>query len=143
MYQVICSVQAQILGMDEPYFNEPGYEKSRHTPDGIRNSQDYNEHLYPESIRWGIVDMIKNPPETMEEVIKIHFKMKKDEITETTGKWLTKIDNKITKYTSDINILGLSKQKSVIIEEMLKKANLNRDNLNTIRNEMIELFSDL
>jgi len=143
MYQVICSVQAQILGMDEPYFNEPGYEKSRHTPDGIRNSQDYNEHLYPESIRWGIVDMIKNPPETMEEVIKTHFKMKKDEIIETTGKWLTKIDNKITKYSGDINILGQSKQKSATIEEMLKKAKLNRDNLNTIRNEMIELFSGL
>jgi ubiquitin-protein ligase len=143
MYQVICSVQAQILGMDEPYFNEPGYEKSRYTPEGIRNSQDYNEHLYPESIRWGIVDIIKNPPETMEEVIKTHFKMKKDEIIETTGKWLTKIDNKITKYSGDINILGQSKQKSATIEEMLKKAKLNRDNLNTIRNEMIELFSGL
>jgi ubiquitin-protein ligase len=143
MYQVICSVQAQILGMDEPYFNEPGYEKSRHTPEGIRNSQEYNENLYPESIRWGIVDMIKNPPETMEEVIKTHFKMKKDEIVETTGKWLTKIDNKITKYTNDINILGQSKQKSAIIEEILKKAKLNRENLNIIRNEMIELFSGL
>ena len=87
--------------------------------------------------------MIKNPPETMEDVIKTHFKMKKDEITETTGKWLKQMDNKINLYISNINIIGLSKQKIAIIEEQLKKAKLNRDSLNTIRNEMIELFSGL
>lgn len=134
MYLVICSIQAQILGMDEPYFNEPGFEKTRHTEEGIKNSEEYNENLYHESIRWGIVDMIKNPPETMEDVIKTHFKMKKDEIIETTGKWLKQIDNKI---------IDLSKQKIAIMKDQLTKAKLNRDSLNTIRNEMIELFSGL
>jgi baculoviral IAP repeat-containing protein 6 len=124
MYTVITSIQAQIMGMDEPYFNEPGYEKSRGTPEGQKNSQTYNEIIYPESIKWGIIDMIKNPPATMEDVIKTHFKMKKDEITETTLKWLNNMDNKI-KTVKDPQLEA------------------RRNNLFNVRNEMLKLFIPL
>merc|ERR1712006_11782 len=42
--QVLIAIQAQIL-IDEPYFNEPGYERSIGTERGIETSRAYNENI--------------------------------------------------------------------------------------------------
>ena len=39
--QVAISIQSLIL-VDQPYFNEPGYESEMHTDAGRRHSADYN-----------------------------------------------------------------------------------------------------
>ena len=44
--QVLVSIQSLIL-VDEPYFNEPGYEGSMHTDHGRSKSKQYNL-----DIRW-------------------------------------------------------------------------------------------
>ena len=76
-------------------------------------SKEYNEPLLVGTIQWAINDMIKNPPNGMDEVIKLHFSMKKDEIIKTTQKWL---DGVSVKYKSK---------------------------LESARNEMLELFKKL
>jgi len=111
--QVLVSIQSLIL-VDNPYFNEPGYEKTMNTTKGKIESDKYNEPLHVGTIKYAINDMIKNPPPSMVEVIKSHFGSKKDEIIEQTGKWLNQC---------------VSKE--------------NKKELEEVRNEMIELFKNL
>jgi ubiquitin-protein ligase len=96
--QVMISIQSLIL-VDEPYFNEPGWEIEMNTPKGKENSDAYNEDRQPYTIKLAMIDMINNPPNGFEDVVKNHFKFKKDEIINTTTKW-----GENAKYkSSDIN----------------------------------------
>ena len=106
--QVLISIQSLIL-VENPYFNEPGWEKEMHTIKGQTNSKKYNEPLQIGTIKWAINDMIKNPPNGMEEVIKNHFKFKKDEILTTTQKWLNEMSSEnskeLEKYRNEMILL--------------------------------------
>ena len=84
--QVMISIQSLIL-VEDPYFNEPGYERDIHTPKGKTNSTKYNQDLHPNTIKLGMINMIKTPPPGFEEVIKNHFSMKKEEIINTIQIW--------------------------------------------------------
>lgn len=84
--QVMVSIQSLIL-VEQPYFNEPGYEREMHTSKGKQLSNAYNEDRQPHTIRLAMTDMINNPPPGFEEVIKNHFRMKKDEIINRTSIW--------------------------------------------------------
>ena len=84
--QVLVSIQSLIL-VEQPFFNEPGYEKYMNQKEGTERSQRYNEPLLIGTIKWAINDMIINPPIGMEDVIRTHFKLKKNEIIATTQKW--------------------------------------------------------
>jgi len=44
LLQVLVSIQSLIL-VPMPYFNEPGYERSMHTPEGKKQNQAYNENI--------------------------------------------------------------------------------------------------
>lgn len=46
----------------EPYYNEPSYEAQRHTKEGDEASAAYNEQLQYNTIRWAMLDAIRNPP---------------------------------------------------------------------------------
>ena len=108
--QIMISIQSLIL-VEEPYFNEPGWEKDIGTPKGIANSKNYNDKIHPNTIKLGMIDMIKNPPAGFEDVIKNHFIMKKEEIIRNLDKWSEQTEsteNKclIKKYSSElINLL--------------------------------------
>ena len=84
--QVMVSIQSLIL-VEQPYFNEPGYEREMNTAKGKLVSDSYNEERQPHTIRLAMIDMINNPPVGFEEVVKNHFKMKKDEIINRTLIW--------------------------------------------------------
>jgi hypothetical protein len=40
-----------------------------------------------------MIDLIRNPPKGFEEVVKLHFKLKKDIIARETQQWLDEDDN--------------------------------------------------
>jgi ubiquitin-protein ligase len=84
--QVMVSIQSLIL-VEQPFFNEPGYERDMNTPKGKKLSDEYNEEKEPHTISLAMIDMIKNPPKGFEEVVKLHFKMKKEEIIAKTLIW--------------------------------------------------------
>ena len=84
--QVMVSIQSLIL-IENPYFNEPGWEREMNTSIGKQKSDAYNEALHPHTIRLAMLDMIKNPPNGFEDVVTTHFKMKKDEIINSTLVW--------------------------------------------------------
>ena len=84
--QVMVSIQSLIL-VEQPYFNEPGHERTMHTPQGKQASDKYNEEREPHTISLAMIDMINNPPNGYEEIVKNHFKMKKEEIINKTLIW--------------------------------------------------------
>ena len=88
--QVLVSIQSLIL-IDQPYFNEPGYEREMNTKQGDKESKLYNNNIQYENIRWAMIDQINNPPLGYEEVVKNHFKLKKNDIIKVLDKWV--LDN--------------------------------------------------
>ena len=86
LLQLAVSMQSLIF-VPEPYFNEPGYESSIGTDNGKAQSDSYNKNIEAQTIRWAMVDMLKNPPKGFEEVIKTHFSLRKDAILANIEKW--------------------------------------------------------
>ncbi len=96
--QLLISIQAQIL-VDEPYFNEPGYEKNIGKPNGILNSKKYNYNIRKYTLDHAINDMLqdaivekKKYPE-FSELIKNYFKYNKDNIINQNNKWYEEMPN--------------------------------------------------
>jgi Ubiquitin-conjugating enzyme len=74
--QVLGSIQSQILGVTEPYFNEGfGHEMMRNTSAGVKGSKRYNNDLRLECLRHAIIDYVKCPPQGFEEVTRLHFSL--------------------------------------------------------------------
>jgi ubiquitin-protein ligase len=90
--QVMVSIQSLIL-IEQPYFNEPGFEKYINTDKGKHESNLYNKNIHSKTIELAMINMINNPPQGFEDVVNEHFKMKKDEILKTTSIWNNNNDN--------------------------------------------------
>ncbi|XP_058754849.1 putative ubiquitin-conjugating enzyme E2 38 [Vicia villosa] len=69
--QVLVSIQGLILNT-QPYFNEPGYEHSRGTPNGEKQAQQYNEKRFILSLRT-MMYTIRKPPKNFEDLVVGHF----------------------------------------------------------------------
>jgi ubiquitin-protein ligase len=103
--QVLISIQSLIL-VDDPYFNEPGYERLMNTSAGKIKSEEYNNNIQIETIKWCMINMINNPPLGYEQVVLEHFKIKKQNIIEQVDKWLEKSHSKYkSKLELEINNL--------------------------------------
>jgi len=88
--QVLISIQSLIF-IDQPYFNEPGYERNMNSDYGKNESIKYNQSVQYNTLSWAMVDMLKNPPKGFEEVVLNHFKIKKEYILKTVKDWLINI----------------------------------------------------
>lgn len=102
--QVLVSIQSLIL-VEQPFFNEPGYEREINTPQGKKRSDDYNEEKEPHTINLAMIQMICNPPKGFEEVVSTHFRMKKNEIIAKTLIWeqnASKYKELISKYRNEL-----------------------------------------
>uniref|UniRef100_T1IP19 UBC core domain-containing protein n=1 Tax=Strigamia maritima TaxID=126957 RepID=T1IP19_STRMM len=85
--QVLVSIQSLIL-VSEPYFNEPGYESKIGTEHGKKLSDGYNEDVRINNIKWAMVDQLNNPCPGFEDVIRLHFFIKKKRILQDIARWL-------------------------------------------------------
>lgn len=84
--QILVSIQSLIF-VEDPYFNEPGYEKTINTEKGKIACQAYNEKIQLATMQWGIIDQITNPPFGFEEITIEHFKQKKKDILVKCKLW--------------------------------------------------------
>ncbi|CAI8593124.1 unnamed protein product [Vicia faba] len=71
MLQVLVSIQGLILNTT-PFFNEPGLEDMRGTPNGEMHSLQYNEDTFIKSLQT-MVYTIKKPPKNFEDLVAGHF----------------------------------------------------------------------
>lgn len=84
---MLVSIQSLIL-VPEPYFNEPGFERSRGTPTGDQSSRDYSANIRVHCIRWAMTEMLRRPPKAFEDVVRRHFWMKRDVICDRIQQWI-------------------------------------------------------
>ena len=102
LLQVLISIQALIF-VEKPYFNEPGYERDINNERGKSANFNYNDNIRFNNIKWAILDNIKYPQEEFKDVIKNHFKIKKNDIKSLCNNWLseTKLDKNKYKLLID------------------------------------------
>jgi len=100
--QILISIQSLIF-IENPYFNEPGWESNLNTKVGDKKSKQYNDTIYPKTIECAMIDMIKNPIHGFEEIIKNHFKYKKNEILEKLNQLNKDID--LSKLITELETL--------------------------------------
>jgi len=67
--QVLISIQSMIL-VDDPYFNEPGYESSRGSAHGKSANDAYNRQQQHNTLRYAILPALKHPDPCFVDVIK-------------------------------------------------------------------------
>jgi ubiquitin-protein ligase len=80
--QLLISIQSQIL-IDEPYFNEPGYEKYIGKEYGIKQSKIYNDNIVQYNLDHAINELIEGLDKNYKEfdnIIKNYFKFNKKNI---------------------------------------------------------------
>lgn len=118
--QVLISIQSLIL-VEEPYYNEPGWEREMHTERGKKKSFDYNDNIRINTLKWGIVDQIENPPNGFENFVRNHFESKKEEILDITNTWMMET----SKFKDEFKTL-INKFKSFYSDE-LKEVELDCD----------------
>ena len=70
--QVLVSIQSLIL-VSEPYFNEPGYERSRGTPSGTASSREYDANIRQATTKWAMLEMLRNSSPCFRQVVQLGF----------------------------------------------------------------------
>lgn len=86
LLQVIVSIQSLIF-VENPYFNEPGWERDMHTTAGKQKSEEYSDKIRLHTLKLAMVDMMKNMPSGFENVVTEYLKFKKTEILTQADKW--------------------------------------------------------
>ncbi|XP_035256804.1 baculoviral IAP repeat-containing protein 6 [Anguilla anguilla] len=121
--QVLVSVQSLIL-VAEPYFNEPGYERSRGTPSGTQSSREYDGNIRQATVKWAMLEQMRNPSPCFKEVIHKHLYLKRAEIIAQCEEWIADIQQ----YSSDKRVgrtmshhaAALKRHTAQLREELLK-----------------------
>ncbi|XP_072565882.1 dual E2 ubiquitin-conjugating enzyme/E3 ubiquitin-protein ligase BIRC6 isoform X5 [Paramormyrops kingsleyae] len=121
--QVLVSVQSLIL-VAEPYFNEPGYERSRGTPSGTQSSREYDGNIRQATVKWAMLEQMRSPSPCFKEVIHKHFYLKRAEIMAQCEEWIADIQQ----YSSDKRVgrtmshhaAALKRHTAQLREELLK-----------------------
>ncbi|XP_050665925.1 baculoviral IAP repeat-containing protein 6-like [Leptidea sinapis] len=121
--KVLVSIQSLIL-VPEPYFNEPGYERSRGTCVGTLASLEYNSNIYQACVRWAMLDQLRSPEPCFREVIQTHFWIKRNEIMQTVANWITDLEGQSgderTHRTINHNLCALKRHYVKLKEELAK-----------------------
>jgi baculoviral IAP repeat-containing protein 6 len=121
--QVLVSIQSLIL-VSEPYFNEPGFERSRGTPSGNHSSREYNSNIYQACVKWAMLEQIKNPSPCFKDVIYAHFWLKRNEICQQVESWITELSRPQVSERSgraiSFNSMVLRRQYRQLREELAK-----------------------
>ncbi|XP_076283788.1 BIR repeat containing ubiquitin-conjugating enzyme isoform X2 [Lasioglossum baleicum] len=121
--QVLVSIQSLIL-VSEPYFNEPGYERSRGTTSGAQSSQEYNANICQATAKWAMLDQIRNPCPCFKEIIHTHFWIKRHEIVAQLESWIRDMEMHGTDRnfgrTLSFNALALRRHYRLLREELNK-----------------------
>lgn len=114
MLQIMVSIQSLVMN-SEPYYNEPGNETLKGTNSGEINSRSYNYIVRLETMRWAMIDMIKNPPKGFENAILTHFRLRASYIRDVCKLWTKEAPSKMS---NEYNIVY-----SLLCEELDKLVN--------------------
>jgi baculoviral IAP repeat-containing protein 6 len=91
LLQVFVSIQSLIL-VPQPYFNEPSFERSMHTSQGKMASASYNQDIRFQTLRWAVLGQLETPPAGFEEIVRTHFRIKRDLVRKQCADWTEEAD---------------------------------------------------
>jgi ubiquitin-protein ligase len=102
--QLLISIQSQIL-VDEPYYNEPGHERSIGTPYGNKSSLEYNYNIRQYTLDHTMCDLLSsNKYPEFQDIINKYFKFQKTNIIQVLNKWLEEMPtNRTLKFQESYN----------------------------------------
>ena len=69
---------------EEPYFNEPGYEDRRGTDVGTKRSNDYNQRTRMHTMRWAILEQLRDPLRTFADVVRAHYRLRAQAVVDVS-----------------------------------------------------------
>lgn len=103
LQQLFISIQSQIL-IDQPYYNEPGFESTYATPAGQETSRQYNCERRWYTLTHAMYELLIKPDSYPEftDIIKKHFTLKKEYILQLCDKWKAEPNNKFESQTIEI-----------------------------------------
>ena len=135
LLQVLISIQSLIL-VPDPYFNEPGWERSRGTPQGDQQSKAYNKNIRKytvsaaiESHLSSILGNTNNPYAEFERAMIKHFLEKRSLIQKELWSWV-KDDGSLAKSVTNVcNLLAqlASRERGVNRSKRAKKATQSKE----------------
>eukprot|EP00357_Protocruzia_adherens_P022751 CAMPEP_0115037534 /NCGR_PEP_ID=MMETSP0216-20121206/42858_1 /TAXON_ID=223996 /ORGANISM="Protocruzia adherens, Strain Boccale" /LENGTH=387 /DNA_ID=CAMNT_0002417737 /DNA_START=159 /DNA_END=1322 /DNA_ORIENTATION=+ len=83
MGQVLLSIQSLVMN-ENVIENEPDYEWA-----SSNANEAYSNIIKFGNVKFAMIDMIKNPPEGFEKIIKTHFYYKREQILADVEQWIT------------------------------------------------------
>ena len=87
--------------MPEPWFNEPGFERTRGTPAGTRSSDLYNMDIMCSTVKWAMTRQLQGRAESVfKRLILRHFMNKRRQVIETVDGWLA-LANRLVDTSGD------------------------------------------
>ncbi|TFK55677.1 hypothetical protein OE88DRAFT_1652098 [Heliocybe sulcata] len=89
LLQVLISIQSMIL-CEEPYLNEPGWASSA----GTAASQAYSANVRRMVVKTAMLGNLKTPPEPFADIIRTHFRLKANPISQQLDEWLAQDDGR-------------------------------------------------
>ena len=90
--KVMVSIQSLIM-VDEPYYNEPGYEREQGTEKGERKNLAYSNVVRYGNVRYAMLGQLQSPPVGFEVVLRRHFFLKRGSVIETCDRWVAEANN--------------------------------------------------
>ncbi|XP_029401960.1 (E3-independent) E2 ubiquitin-conjugating enzyme isoform X2 [Mus pahari] len=86
LLQVLISIQGLIL-VNEPYYNEAGFDSDRGLQEGYENSRCYNEMALIRVVQ-SMTQLVRRPPEVFEQEIRQHFSVGGWRLVNRIESWL-------------------------------------------------------
>mmetsp|Transcript_19935 Transcript_19935/g.59612 ORF Transcript_19935/g.59612 Transcript_19935/m.59612 type:complete len:636 (-) Transcript_19935:63-1970(-) len=90
LLQVFLSIQSLIL-VDEPYFNEPGFESRPHAK---KECAEYNQAIQYQTMAVAMLEMLRDGPPEFAAVVQTHFRLKRANIIAQCKEWQAKSQNR-------------------------------------------------
>eukprot|EP00048_Salpingoeca_helianthica_P010143 m.145015 g.145015 ORF g.145015 m.145015 type:complete len:4380 (-) comp15021_c0_seq2:110-13249(-) len=87
LLQVFISIQSLIM-TDDVYFNEPGFDHVRATPEGPRLNRAYSNFVRFGTVRYAMVDQLRAADSHFAAAIKRHFFLNKAAVLQQVDEWL-------------------------------------------------------
>lgn len=99
LMQVFISLQSLIMS-DLVYFNEPSFEQEQGTEEGEKRNEGYSNIVKYCNIKYAMIKQMQSPPKGFEDIIRLHFYLKKEEIIKEVKKWVAQSKKREASYSS-------------------------------------------
>lgn len=86
LYQVLVSIQGLIL-VDDPMYNEPGFDGIRGTAEGDAKSREHNEEIRLYTVRHAMIAHLKHPRGGVDTVLRTHFRLQRHRVMRQVLQW--------------------------------------------------------